>query len=99
MITSKIFTLVLILCVFLFLIAIKQRNSWFKRIESTRKSREEKDWQLTLNYLEGTFKRTMTFKKELLNVGHTFQWGKKTFVVIDVKEKEKVINITAKEYE
>lgn len=89
---------IFLLCVILCFLAIRQRNSRFKNTESTG-SREEKDWQLTLKYLEGTFKKSMTFKKELLNVGYTFQWGKKTFVVTDVQEKEKVINIIAKEYE
>lgn len=102
MITSKILVSVLLLCFFLFLLAINQRNLRFKssRSESTTKTdRIEKDWQLTLKYRDGTFKKTMTFKKQFLIVGFTFQWGKQMFIVTDVEEKDKTIEITAKEYE
>ena len=102
MMTTKIFVSSLLLCFFLFLFAISQRNLRFKnsKSESTiKKDRIEKDWQLTLNYLDGTFKKIMTFKKQFLIVGFTFQWGKQMFVVTDVQEKDKTIEITSKEYE
>lgn len=60
---------------------------------------KEKDWQVHLLYLDGTFKKSMTFRREMLTVGYTFQWSKRTFAVTNVEELETEIKIIAKEYE
>ena len=92
MITLKIIVLILVVLLIILL------KFTFTSIGSTDRPKE-KVCQLYLYYLDGTYKRSITFNRQMLRQGFTFQWGKQTFAVINVEESEQEIKITAKEYE
>ena len=89
-----------LILIFLLIILIQFRLLWVNSSRNQTKGQtKEKECQLYLYYLNGTYKRSMTFKKQMLQKGFTFQWGRQTFAVTNVEELETEIKITAKEYE